>query len=134
MGLVLKLTCETSLSCCGQAEPPGPDTAFLITRFLSFLKVFFLKATAVVLCFSKNLQAQMWPTAALCVGRGSEALCTKASVNALFRDSFSLVLSLLPFPALELVPERQKNLVPVQSLEFIFQGQEFLISLGLYEK
>lgn len=51
MGLVLKLTCETSLSCCGQAEPPGPDTAFLITRFLSFLKVFFLKATAVVLCF-----------------------------------------------------------------------------------
>lgn len=76
----------------------------------------------------------MWPTAALCVGRGSEALCTKASVNALFRDSFSLVLSLLPFPALELVPELQKNLVPVQSLEFIFQGQEFLISLGLYEK
>lgn len=51
----------------------------------------------------------------MCV-QGSEPLCIKALVNALLRDSFSLVLSLLPFPALELVPELQeKNLIPVQS-------------------
>lgn len=62
----------------------------------------------------------MWPAVGsgntVCVCRGSEALCIKALVNALFRDSFPLVLFLLPFPALKLVSELQKkNLVPVQS-------------------
>lgn len=110
--LVLKLISETSLSCWSQAGPPGPDTAFLVTRFLLFLRSFFLKATALVVTNCRQWQH--------CVCNGSEALCIKALVNALFRDSFSFVLSLLPFPALRLVPELQKNLVPVQSCDKVY--------------
>lgn len=52
--MVLKLTSETSLGCWGQAEPPGPDIAFLVTRLLPLLKVFSLKAFALVLCLSNK--------------------------------------------------------------------------------
>lgn len=63
---------------------------------------------ALVLCFSKKELActnvancRQWQH---CVCAGTLKLI-KALVNALFRDSFSFGLSLLPFPALKLVSE-----------------------------
>lgn len=68
--LVLKLISETSLSCWGQAESPGPDIAFLVTRLLLFLRSFVLKATALVVTNCRQWQHSVCAMALkLCASR-----------------------------------------------------------------
>lgn len=114
------LTSETTLRCLDQAELPGPAIAFLVTRSV-ILKGFFPQSNCFGPVFLKQRtcrlhRGQLQAVATLCVCAGALKLC--ALVNALFRDSFSLVLFLLLFPELKLVSELQKkNLVPVQSCD-----------------
>lgn len=122
--MVLKLTSETSLrSGVGVRHNLQAQILPSWLQDLLFLKVFSLKVTALVLCFSKKELASsnvancgQWQHSVLCVCRDTAALCIKALVNALFRDSFSLVLFLLPFPALKLVSEPKEEFGPCVEL------------------